>query len=151
MSDVGSPREPASSWALAPSCVHAARAGTEGVPPQTHLFLLQNQPQNIHPEVMGREEGCGPSSSALRLLAHTKGDLQVPGGHAPHSPSSPACGPRCSGSSCCSPRCLGSSHGRGQRSQGGPPGCRRRRRSSALPCEEEEEEEKVFRCSNETL
>lgn len=145
MSDVGPPGAPASRWALALSCVREARTGMEEMPASKCPFLLQNQPQTIHPQVMGREEWCSLSPSPFLLTP--KEICRSPGGHAPRSPSSPACGPRCSGSSCCSPHCPGSSHGRGQRSQGGLPGCRRRRRSSALPCEEEE----VCHCSEETV
>lgn len=123
-------------------CVCAA---TE-MPAQKHLPATKSTSK--HPPRSDSKGGRVPFL-APPFLAHGKGGSQLPGGHAPHSPSSPACGPRCSGNSCCSPRCPGSSHGRGQRSREGPPGCRRRTRSSALPCEEEEEE--MCHCFNETL
>lgn len=145
MSDMESPTEPTNRWTFTASCVCVCVQQQRCQP--KNICLLQNQPQNIHPEVTVREEGF--PFWPPPFLAHGKGGLQLPGGHAPHSPSSPACGPRCSGNSCCSPRCPGSSHGRGQRSREGPPGCRRRTRSSALPCEEEEEE--MCHCFNETL
>lgn len=52
----------------------------EEMPALKYLFPLKKLTQNIYPEAMGREEGCIPSPSTLPLLAHTEGDLQVPGG-----------------------------------------------------------------------
>lgn len=120
VSDTEPPTEPTNRWTL-----------TQEMAAQKHLPATKST-SKYPPQSDSKD-----SFSGLLFLAHSKGDSQVPGGHAPHSPWSPACGPRCSGSSCCSPRCLGSSHEQGQRSQEGPPGCRRMMRSSALPCEEE--------------
>lgn len=140
MSDVEPPTQPTNRWTLTASCVCVCVQQQRRCQPK-NIILLQNQHQNIHPEVTGSLP-CLASPSLL-----TPGGFGRPLGHPPRSPWNPACGPRCSGSSCCSPRCPGSSHGRGQRSPEGPPGCRRRMRSSALPCKEGEEERRCVTAS----
>lgn len=125
MSDREPLTEPTNRWTLTATCVCMCGQQQRRHQPSS-ISLLQNQARSD-------SEGGGIPFVPPFPCSHQ-------GGHSPHSPSSPACGPRCSGNSCCSPRCPGSSHGRGQRSPEGPPGCRRRMRSSALPCEEGEEE-----------